>query len=227
MDQYRLTEFNFLEADRDPFAKSHMTKSTCRLRAKPASSAFCLLLSAFCFLLPVALWGQVETIEGGQPAQFTWVSGGVWRGTWRCTILPQELFSPDSSTLAVVSEEKIVLLGVKDGSIRKVLKIHVPSLADLNIQSANFLAMNQLFLLFTGVVSVKGKGGADRRHFSASSGTRLETGRPALWSRSVAVADSRPSWTPGPWKIWCSTKPEPLSFGIRVRTVGASSPSRT
>jgi WD40 repeat protein len=34
----------------------------------------------------------------------------------------------------------------------------MPDITDLNIQSANFLAMNQLFLLGNGVISVKGKG---------------------------------------------------------------------
>ena len=135
-----------------------MTKSICRSRAKPVSPAFCVLLSAFCFLLPGALWAQVETVESSQPPQFTWVSGGRVEGHLALHYSPAGAFSPDSSTLAVVSEEKIVLLGVKDGSIRKILKIHLPGLTELNIQSANFVAMNQLFLLFTGIVSIKGKG---------------------------------------------------------------------
>jgi WD40 repeat protein len=135
-----------------------MLKSICRLRRKAEISAFCLLLSAFYFLLPGSLCGQVETVESAQPPHYTWVSGGRVEGHLALHYSPAGAFSPDSSTLAVVSEEKIVLLGVNDGSIRKVLKIHIPSLTELNIQSANFLAMNQLFLLFTGIVSVKGKG---------------------------------------------------------------------
>jgi WD40 repeat protein len=71
---------------------------------------------------------------------------------------PAGAFSPDSSTLAVVSEEKIVLMGVREANIQKVLKVHIPDLVDLNIQSANFLAMNELLLLGYGVISVKGKG---------------------------------------------------------------------
>jgi WD40 repeat protein len=61
--------------------------------------------------------------------------------------------------LAVVNEEKIVLMGTSEANIQKVLRVHIPDLTDLNIQSANFLAMNQLFLLGNGVISVKGKGG--------------------------------------------------------------------
>jgi WD40 repeat protein len=60
--------------------------------------------------------------------------------------------------LAVVNEEKIVLMGTRDSNIQKVVKVHLPDLTDLNIQSANFLAMNQLFLLGNGVISAKGKG---------------------------------------------------------------------
>jgi WD40 repeat protein len=58
----------------------------------------------------------------------------------------------------VASEEKVVLIGTRDGNIRKVLKVHIPNITDLNIQSANFLAMNQLLLLGNGVIAVKGKG---------------------------------------------------------------------
>jgi WD40 repeat protein len=71
---------------------------------------------------------------------------------------PAGAFSPDSSILAVVSEEKIVLVRVGETKIQKVLKIRIPDITDLNIQSANFLAMNQLLLLGNGVISDKGKG---------------------------------------------------------------------
>ncbi len=135
-----------------------MTKSIYSSRAEPVPSAFCVLLSALCFLLPGASWAQVETVESGQPAQFTWVSSGRVEGHLALHYSPAGAFSPDSSTLAVVSEEKIVLLGVKDGGIRKILKIHLPGLTELNIQSANFLPTKQLFLFFTGIVSSKNKG---------------------------------------------------------------------
>jgi len=135
-----------------------MTKSTCSWRLSLVRSALRLLLSALCFLLPGSLGAQVETVESTQPPRYTWVSGGRVEGHLALHYSPGGAFSPDSSMLAVVSEEKILLLGVNDGSIRKVLKIHLPSLTELSIQSANFLAMNQLFLLFTGIISIKGKG---------------------------------------------------------------------
>ncbi len=118
-------------------------------------SAFCFLLSAF-FLLPAQ--AQVESVESVPPTHYLWVSHGRIEGHLALTYSPAGAFSPDSSILAVLSREKIVLIGVHEGNIQKVLKVHIPGLTDLNIQSANFLAMNQLFLLLTGVVSIKGNG---------------------------------------------------------------------
>jgi hypothetical protein len=89
---------------------------------------------------------------------YLWSSTGRVEGHLALRYSPAGAFSPDSSILAVISEEKIVLLGVHDGNIRKVLKIHIPDLSELNIQSANFLSMNELFLLLTGIISVQGKG---------------------------------------------------------------------
>ena len=60
--------------------------------------------------------------------------------------------------LAVASEDKVVLMNVPDGNIRKVLKPRLADITELNIQSANFLAMNQLLLLGNGVISAKSKG---------------------------------------------------------------------
>ena len=89
---------------------------------------------------------------------YFWSSNGRVEGHLALRYSPAGAFSPDSSILAVISEEKIVLLGVQDGNIRKVLKIHIPDLNELNIQSANFLSMNDLFLLLNGIISVQGKG---------------------------------------------------------------------
>jgi WD40 repeat protein len=118
-------------------------------------SAFCVLLSAFC-LLPAQ--AQVESVESAAPSHYLWVSQGRIEGHLALGYSPAGAFSPDSSILAVASADKIVLMGVREGSIKKVLKPRIPDITNLNIQSANFLAMNQLFLLLTGIVSVKGNG---------------------------------------------------------------------
>ena len=117
--------------------------------------AFCLLLSAFC-LLPAQ--AQVESVESATPTHYLWVSHGRIEGHLALSYSPAGAFSPDGSILAVASEDKIVLMGVREGSIQKVLKPRIPNITDLNIQSANFLAMNQLLLLGSGAISAKGKG---------------------------------------------------------------------
>jgi WD40 repeat protein len=118
-------------------------------------SAFCLLLSACC-LLPAQ--AQVESVESAVPTHYLWLSHGRIEGHLALSYSPAGAFSPDGSILAVASGDKIVLMGVREGSMQKVLKPRIPGITDLNIQSANFLAMNQLLLLGSGVISAKGKG---------------------------------------------------------------------
>jgi WD40 repeat protein len=118
-------------------------------------SAFCFLLSAFC-LLPAQ--AQVESVESAVPTHYLWLSHGRIEGHLALSYSPAGAFSPDGSILAVASEDKIVLMGVREGSMQKVLKPRIPDITDLNIQSANFLAMNQLLLLGSGAISAKGKG---------------------------------------------------------------------
>jgi WD40 repeat protein len=118
-------------------------------------SAFCFLLSAYC---PLPLRAQVESVASTQPTHYLWLSQGRIEGHLALSYSPAGAFSPDSSILAVASEEKIVLMETREANIRKVLKIRLPDITDVNIQSANFLAMNQLFLLGNGVISGKGKG---------------------------------------------------------------------
>jgi WD40 repeat protein len=100
----------------------------------------------------------VESVESTAPTHYLWVSHGRIEGHLALSYSPAGAFSPDSSILAVASEDKIVLMGVRDGNIQKVLKARIPDITNLNIQSANFLAMNQLLLLGSGVISAKGKG---------------------------------------------------------------------
>ena len=118
-------------------------------------SVFCLLFSAFC-LLPAQ--AQIESVESAAPTHYIWLSQGRIEGHLALSYSPAGAFSLDGSILAVASEDKIVLMGVREGNIQKVLKPRIPDITDLNIQSANFLAMNQLLLLGSGVISVKGKG---------------------------------------------------------------------
>jgi len=130
----------------------------CSHRATLRLAALIAIAVASAFLCPFSSQAQVESVESTAPTHYLWVSQGRIEGHLALHYSPAGAFSPDSSTLAVVSEEKVVLMGVRDANIQKVLKPHIPDITDLNIQSANFLAMNQLLLLGNGVISDKGKG---------------------------------------------------------------------
>jgi WD40 repeat protein len=121
-------------------------------------TALIALAVASAFLSPLSAQAQVESVESAEPTHYLWLSHGRIEGHLALHYSPAGAFSPDSSILAVVSEEKIVLVGVRQASIQKVLKPRISDITDLNIQAANFLAMNQLFLLGNGVISVKGRG---------------------------------------------------------------------
>lgn len=116
------------------------------------SRALCLWVSAVCLA-----FGQVETVEGPR-ASPVWVSHGRVEGHLALTYSPAAAFSPDSSLLAVVNEDKVVLMDLRQAGVKKVLRPHLEDVADLQIQSANFLASNIAFMLATGIFRIKGKG---------------------------------------------------------------------
>jgi WD40 repeat protein len=103
-----------------------------------------------------AAFGQVETIEAPR-ASYVWVSHGRAEGHLALTYSPAAAFSPDSSWLAVVNENKVVLMDLRQGSMLKVVRPRLENVDDLQIQSANFLASNVAFMLATGIYHVKGQ----------------------------------------------------------------------
>ena len=126
-------------------------------RRSLAAIACAALAVAAAFLFPPLLRAQVETVESTETAYPLWRSMGHIEGHLALNYSPAGAFSPDGSILAVANEEKIVLLNARDASIQKVLKPHMAGVTDLNIQSANFLAMNQLLVLATGLIPAKDK----------------------------------------------------------------------
>jgi len=109
-------------------------------------------------VVSISLRGQIESIETSPPSHYTWVSQGRVEGHLALSYSPAGAFSPDGSLLAVASEDKVVLMDLRQGSIRKVLRPRVEGVTDLLIQSANFLAPNRVLLFATGLFHVKGKG---------------------------------------------------------------------
>ncbi|HEX5411954.1 MAG TPA: hypothetical protein VFZ27_08840 [Terriglobia bacterium] len=99
---------------------------------------------------------QVETVPSSQQT-YVWVNVGNVEGHLTLKSSPAAAFSPDGSALALVNNEKIVVENLTAGNIRirKVLHPGIKDLRDLDIQSANFLDANTLFLLGTGIVHAK------------------------------------------------------------------------
>ena len=103
------------------------------------------------------LGAQIESVEGSSPVSFTWVSHGRIEGHLALHYSPLGAFSPDSATLAVTGESKLVLLGLRDAAVVKPLRPHLQGLTDLDIQSANYLSPTRILLLATGLIQTKGK----------------------------------------------------------------------
>jgi WD40 repeat protein len=117
-----------------------------------------IYLTALCLCISVAqlLAAQVETVEG-PPAQSTWVSHGRVEGHLALAYSPAAAFSPDSTALAVVIEDKIVLMDLREAGVEKTLHPSVEGVTDLTIYSANYVAPNRLFLLGSGLFRTKDK----------------------------------------------------------------------
>lgn len=104
-----------------------------------------------------SLQGQIETVETPR-SRGIWVSHGRVEGHLALRYSPAGGFSPDSSTLAIMNGEKVVLMDLRGASVRTVVRPRVEDITDLEIQGANFLDPDHLFMLATGLIHVKGKG---------------------------------------------------------------------
>jgi len=108
-------------------------------------------------VLPDTLRGQVESVESTS-TNFVWVSHGQIEGNLASNCSPAGAFSPDSSTLAVIGGEKVVLIDLRRGSTPKILRPRLENVTDLTIQSANFVMPDRLLILASGLVKMKDKG---------------------------------------------------------------------
>jgi len=124
------------------------------------TALYLLLLAAgslwLCCFVVQPLPAQVETVEG-PPPQAVWVSHGRVEGHLALNYSPAGAFSPDGSMLAVANGEKVALVDLAGGSVRRVLHPRVEDVTDLGILSASFLSPTRLFLLANGVIRPKGK----------------------------------------------------------------------
>ena len=118
---------------------------------------FVAAVAVAALLIPRPLLAQVETVEGPR-AEPVWVSHGRIEGHLALNYSPAGAFSPDSSTLAVASGEKVVLIDVRSGNSPKVLHPRLENITDLEVQSANFITPEHLLLLANGFAKTKEKG---------------------------------------------------------------------
>jgi WD40 repeat protein len=129
-----------------------------KVKRKRLTTLFVFIGGFACVVSGVGhLAAQVETVESGTPS-YTWVSHGRVEGHLALKYSPAGAFSVDGTIVAIANENRIVLLDVKKGGVSKVLRPHLPSLADLEIQSANFLNADHVLVLASGLVETKTKG---------------------------------------------------------------------
>jgi WD40 repeat protein len=114
------------------------------------------LLAAALLLLPAILCAQVETVES-PPTAAVWSAQGHVEGHLTLKYSSDGAFSPDSALLAVVADDKVLVMNLRANDVKKVLKLRLPDIQDLEIHSANFLSPHQLFLLANGVFHAKGQ----------------------------------------------------------------------
>ncbi|MGO8817499.1 MAG: WD40 repeat domain-containing protein [Terriglobia bacterium] len=126
-------------------------------RTKSGKFHCALLLATALLLIPGNLCAQVETVQSPSAAP-VWVSHGRVEGHLDLKSSPDGAFSPDASLLAVVADDKVLLMNLHTADVQKVLKPRLPDIENLVIHSANFLSPHQLFLLANGAFHVKGKG---------------------------------------------------------------------
>ena len=119
-----------------------------------------LLTSAFIIaavFLPAALLpAQADTVNAPPPPA-VWVSHGHVEGHLALTFSSDGAFSPDSSLLAVASDDKVLIMSLRNDAAPKVMKPHFPDLHDLEIHSASFTSPHDIFMLANGVFHAKGK----------------------------------------------------------------------
>lgn len=108
-------------------------------------------LLLLCFIQPSAapLGAQVETVVA-PPQRFLWVSHGRVEGHLSLNFSPAGAFSPDSSTLAVSSQDQVELVNLESALPLKVVRPRREAIRDLEIESANFVTPDQLFILASG-----------------------------------------------------------------------------
>lgn len=125
-------------------------------RQRESIATAALVTMAWLLFAGSAAFGQAESVEGAPSVPEFGAQGRV-EGHLALDYSPAAAFSPDSRNLAVIVDPaKIVLMDLEDRKAGKVLRPEVPPVFDLEIQSANFLSPDTLFILARGGLKKKG-----------------------------------------------------------------------
>lgn len=120
-----------------------------------------LTLVSSCLISVIPAACQVETISGPTP-EYIWRHELRMDGHLALRYSPDGAFSPDGSTLAIVSQQRVFLISLIDGHAVKKLKPSLEGITDLDIQSANYVSPTLLFVLASGVIKGRGRDQAVR-----------------------------------------------------------------
>jgi WD domain, G-beta repeat len=104
---------------------------------------------------------QVEIVQTS-PQQESWVSHGNAEGHLALAYSPAGAFSPDSSLLAVANGSEVALMDLRGLGAPRILRPYVKGVTNLDIESANFLSPDEMFLLGEGDVEARSKKSAGR-----------------------------------------------------------------
>ena len=110
-------------------------------------------------LLSTPTFAQADTVNAPPPPA-VWVSHGHVEGHLALTFSSDGAFSPDSSLLAVASDDKVLIMNLRTDAAPKIVKPRFPELHDLDIHSASFTSPHDVFMLANGIFHAKGKAAA-------------------------------------------------------------------
>jgi WD40 repeat protein len=115
-----------------------------------------LSAAASAILWAAAALAQTETTSGPATPP-VWTEQGKIEGHLACTFSSDGAFSPDSSRLAVASDDEIDLMPLQSDAAPKVIKPHLEEVRGIEIRSVNFVSAHDVFVLANGIFHTKRK----------------------------------------------------------------------
>lgn len=137
----------------------HASQPFARRKNPLANLVFPLLIAGALISAPAC--AQVETVESPAPP-VVWSSHGTAEGHLALGYSPAGAFSPDSSQLAIVNGSDVALMELAGQGIAQVLHPRIKGIANLSIESANFVLPDRLLIFARGEIARGSKGAGAR-----------------------------------------------------------------